>query len=151
MLEGIVGVDYPGIAVVFFCHDDRGRFLAGKRSAWCRDEVGKWDIGSGEFNPLYENASQALKRQVRKQYGVPIIKHEELGRRYVVRKYGNETTNWLCIDFKVLVNAQELKGNMSGKLEAIGWFPQSEPPSPDEAHSQLYLFLDKYKLRKLKK
>lgn len=116
------GIDYVGISVVFFCYDNRGRFLAGKRSANCRDETGKWDIGSGEVNIPEESPIQALKREIKEEYGIGIIKSEFLGNRYIIRKIDGETTKWLGIDFKVLVDANEIKSFETNKLEAIGWF-----------------------------
>jgi hypothetical protein len=43
------GIDYVGITTVFFCHDGKGNFLFHKRSNKCRDEHGRWDLGSGKL------------------------------------------------------------------------------------------------------
>jgi hypothetical protein len=61
--------DYIGGSLVFFCQDKNGRFLMGKRSENCRDEVGKWDIGSRDFN-LYEPTINILRKGVREEYGI---------------------------------------------------------------------------------
>lgn len=41
------GIDFIGVSVSFFCHDDQDNFLLHKRGDQCRDEKGRWDFGGG--------------------------------------------------------------------------------------------------------
>ncbi len=65
------GIDYPGIAVVFFCHDGAGRYIMNKRSANARDEHGCWDVGGGGVKKG-EMLEDALRREVKEEVGLDI-------------------------------------------------------------------------------
>lgn len=137
--------DYIRISMVFFCHDKTGRFLMGKRSENCRDEVGKWDIGSRDFN-LYEPAINILRKGVRDEYGIDISNYEFLGFRKINRKINSRNVDEITFDFKVLIdNIHQAKNKEPSKLEAIGWFGINNLPSSQELHSQLPAFLKNYK------
>ncbi len=41
------GIDYIGVASVFYCSDGKDNILLHKRSRNCRDEIGRWDCGGG--------------------------------------------------------------------------------------------------------
>ena len=44
---GQKGINFVGVAVVYFCHDGKGGVIMQRRGQNCRDEKGRWDIGGG--------------------------------------------------------------------------------------------------------
>lgn len=142
MADMIKGVDYPGIAVIFFCHDGNGSYLVHRRSANTRDEQGCWDVGGGgvRHGELLEDA---LRRETKEEYCADIIEHEFLGFREVHRIVNETPTHWLAFDFKVRVDPLYVKNGDSEKIDEIGWFEINSLPGP--LHSQIPLALQKYK------
>jgi len=136
------GIDYPGVSVVFFCHDGNGDFLMNKRSKNCRDEHDRWDIGAGAVR-LYENLTDALEREIREEYCTSILNCEFLGYRDVHRQDNEFKTHWVTHDFKVLVDSSKAKNGEPHKFDEIGWFRLDNLPFP--LHSQLLHFLEIYK------
>lgn len=139
------GIDHIGVCVVFYCHDGEGNFLLSKRSKYCRDEHGRWDPGGGGVN-FGESTLQALKREVKEEYNTSIRKAELLGFRELHRKdEKGRKTHWISVDYKVLVDRSTVKNGDPKKHEEIGWFRLDGIPKP--THSQMPLFLKKYKAR----
>ena len=68
----IKGVDYPGVTVVFLCHDGKGNYLLGKRSKNCRDEQGRWDSGGGGLD-LGSSVEETLKREIKEEYCTKVL------------------------------------------------------------------------------
>lgn len=137
-----VGIDYPGISVVFFCHDGLGNFLMQKRSESCRDENNKWDIGAGRLEFL-EDVTDTLKREIKEEYCTDILDYEFLGYRDVKRENGGIKNHWITLDFKVLIDNSKVKNGEPHKFYDIGWFRKDNLPSP--LHSQLPNFFENYK------
>ena len=137
------GIDFPGVNVVFYCHDGNGNFIMGKRTKNTRDEDGRWDPGGGAVE-LGETIEGAFKREVREEYGTNVLDFEFLGLRDVHRvdENGNKTL-WIAFDFKVLIDKKKLKNGIPDDHEEIGWFRLDNLPSP--VHSQLQNFLKKYR------
>lgn len=137
------GLNYIGVAVVFFCHDGKGKFVMGKRSNKTRDEHGKWDPGGGSVE-FGESMDNALKREVKEEYCTEVIESEFLGFRDVHRvdEKGNKT-HWMVLDFKVLINKNKVKNGVPQDHTEIGWFTLKNLPSP--LHSQFPHFIKKYK------
>jgi 8-oxo-dGTP diphosphatase len=142
MLEARAGIDYPGVSVVFFCHDDNGNFLMQKRGKNCRDEKGRWDIGAGAIK-VYERIMDTLVREVEEEYGTFVFRSEFLGYRDVQRENEGIKTHWITHDFRVLVDKFHVKNGEPNKFDEIGWFRLNNLPSP--VHSQLFNFLQIYK------
>ncbi len=138
----VKGIDYTGVAVVYFCHDGKGRFIMAKRNDNTRDEHGLWDIGGGglEFGQKVEDA---LRNEIKEEYCADIIFYEFLGYRDVHREYNGKKTHWVALDFKVLVNPDMVKNGEPHKLEKVDWFTFNT--MPNNIHSQLPNFIDKYK------
>ena len=139
------GVDFIGITVVFFCHDENGNFLMQKRSQNCRDEKGKWDIGAGglEFG---ENVFDRLKKEIKEEYSTEIIKYEFLGYRDLHRvDEEGKKTHWLATDFKILIDKNKVKNGEPQKFDKIEWFNLENLPEPELLHSQEIIFFEKYK------
>jgi len=138
------GVDFIGVAVVFFCHDGQGNFVMAKRSQNARDEQGNWDIGGGgvEFEDTVENN---LRKEIAEEYGCAIQNFEFLGYRDVLRIIDGQKSHWIALDYKVLVNKNEVKINEPEKFDDIAWFRIDN--LPEKLHSQLHIFFDNYKDR----
>lgn len=138
------GADYTGIAVVYFCHDDKGNFVMAKRSSKARDENGKWDIGGGalEFGISVE---EILEKEIKEEYCTDVLDFEFLGFRDVHRTHNGNKTHWIALDFKVLIEPSKVKIGELHKFDEIKWFRIEN--LPENLHSQLPFFLEKYKER----
>ncbi len=136
------GEDYIGLTVVYFCHDGKGKILMAKRSSNSRDEQGKWDISGGgiEFGDTPE---QTLRKEVMEEYCTNVLDFEFLGIRDVQRINGDKKTHWVALDFKALADPSIVKIGEPHKFDDIGWFEINN--LPEEIHSQLPIFLNKYK------
>jgi len=138
----IKGLDFTGISVVYFCHDTEGNILFSKRTANCRDEHEKWDIGGGGLR-FGEKIEEALRREIKEEYGTEVIDYSFLGNREVLREQEGRRTHWISFDFKVLIDKSKVKNMEPHKHEKIEWFRWNNFPTP--LHSQLPFFLEKYK------
>lgn len=136
------GEDYTGITVVYFCHDGKGNFVMSKRNNNCRDEHGCWDPGGGglEFADTVENT---LKKEILEEYCTDVIDFEFLGYRDVHRENNGKKTHWVALDFKVLVDRDQVKNGEPHKFDEIGWFQINNLPTP--LHSQFQKFIELYK------
>lgn len=138
-----VGKQYPGVAMVYFCHDGQGRILMGKRNNNARDEKGCWDIGGGKLEHG-EVLEEAMKREIMEEYMAEVVSREFLGFRDIHRTLEDGCrTHWVALDFKVLINSSGVGVGEPYKFDAVEWFTLRTMPSP--LHSQLPVFLDKYK------
>ncbi len=136
------GIDYPAIAIVFFCHDGNGNYLFSKRSQNCRDENGCYDPGGGLLE-LNETIDQLLHRELREEYNAKPMKYEFLGMREMHRLNKGQKTHWIALDFKVLVNRSEVKNNEPHKFDELIWRKMNDLPGP--MHSQFQVAYEKYK------
>ena len=76
------GVDYIGVGVGAIIVDDKGRVFLAKRGAKAQNERGLWEFPGGavEFG---ETLRDALKREIREEYGVTIEVGDQIGRAHV--------------------------------------------------------------------
>ena len=138
------GLDYPGVAIVYFCHDGKGRFLLNLRNQNARDEQGRWDCGGGALEHG-EEVIEAMKREIKEEYMTDVLDFKFLGYRDVHREQNGQKTHWIALDYKVLVNA-ELAGNGEPhKFDQVKWFEWHE--FPENLHSQFPVFLKHYQDR----
>lgn len=140
------GVDYIGNSVVYFCHDGKGKFIMGKRSTQARDEQGRWDIGGGGVE-LHDTVENTLRKEIKEEYCTDILGFEFLGYRDVHREHQGKPTHWLALDFKVLVDPQQVKNGEPHKMDAVEWFSLDNMPNMEESHSQWPEFLRLYRHR----
>lgn len=138
------GVDFVGVSIVYFCHDGKGNFLMHKRGKQARDEQGKWDIGAGGLE-LHDTVEDTLKKEIREEYCTDVLEYEFLGFRDVHREHLGKQTHWIALDFKVLVDPNKVKNGEPHKFDEVGWFTFGN--LPQEKHSVLELFFEKYKDR----
>ena len=142
MNNPVKGIDYPGISVVFVCHDGIGNYLFNKRSKNCRDEHGRWDCGAGGLD-LGLSVEETLKKEIMEEYCTEIINFEFIGYRDVFRKEDGMKTHWLMMDFLVLVDKEKVKIGEPHKMDEICWFKINDLPKP--MHSQWPAYYNKYK------
>ena len=135
------GIDYPGITIVYFCHDGNCNFIMAKRSNQCRDEHGCWDIGAGGLE-LGDTIEKTLSKEINEEYCTDVIEFEPLGYREMHREHKGNKTHWVALDFKVLVNRDKVKNGEPHKFDAVEWFNFDNMPNP--THSQFPIFLKKY-------
>lgn len=137
-----VGEDYIGVNCVFFCHDGHGKIVFHKRNGNCRDEANTWDCGGGtlEFGESFEDA---LRREVREEYGAEVLDIKYLGTRNVLRtNKSGKTTHWVANGFAVLVDHEEVIVGEPDKMDGLGWFSLDELPAP--LHSQIAEHIEKF-------
>ena len=138
------GEDFTGVSIVFICHDGKGNFLFGKRSAQCRDEHGAWDGGAGgmEFG---DSVEETLRKEIKEEYCTDVLDFEFLGYRDVHRKHNGVKTHWIALDFKVRIDPTKVANGEPNKADALDWFTLDSLPSP--MHSQWPVFYSKYEQR----
>ncbi len=139
--NGIKGIDYTGVAIVYFCHDDNGNFIMAKRSSNSRDEHGNWEIGGGglDFGMTVE---ETLKKEIKEEYCTVVLDYEFLGYRDAHRQHNGKLTHWIALDFKVLIDPKMVKNGEPHKFDEVRFFMLNNLPTP--LHSQLPNFLEKY-------
>ncbi len=135
------GEHYTGVGVVFICHDGAGRYLLNKRSAQCRDEHGRWDIGGGgvEFG---ETIQETLKKELQEEFNVEPLECDFLGFREVHREHEGRPTHWVMFDHRVHIDPCKVVNNEPHKFEELAWFGLDKFPEP--MHSQWPYFLEAY-------
>lgn len=143
-MDHIKGVHYPGVSVIFFCHDGKGSIVMSKRTANCRDEHGHWDIGGGSIDQGH-TVEQTLRKEIMEEYCTDVLEYEFLGYRDVHREHAGVRTHWIALDFKVLVDSVKVRNGEPHKSEEVRWFRRDELPADEFLHSQFPYFLEKYK------
>jgi 8-oxo-dGTP pyrophosphatase MutT (NUDIX family) len=123
------GVDFIGVTCVFFCHDGQGNLLMHKRSKNCRDEIGRWDTGSGSME-FGETPEQAVVREIGEEYCVKPKKLQLCGVRNVLRMNGGTTTHWIAFLFVAFVDPKKVSIGEPEKMEELFWFRLAKLPKP---------------------
>ena len=144
MKEGRPGIDYIGITTPFYCNDGEGNFLFHKRSKECRDEVGRWDMGSGQLE-FGETPEGNVLKEIREEYGCEGIIQEGLPAFSIIREMNGIKTHWLSLAFFVKVDPSEAKNNEPHKFEEVQWFDLDNLPYP--LHSGLQQQMRAYSAR----
>lgn len=137
------GKDFTGVTIVYYCHDGAGNVLLNKRSRNCRDEWERWDCGGGglEFGDSVEST---LRKEIAEEYKTDVLDFEYLGFREIHRNYEKAgRTHWIALDFKVRVDKDKVQNGEPHKFDTVEWFSAQRLPEP--LHSQLPIFLNKYK------
>ena len=132
------GVDFIGVSVSFFCHDNKGFFLLNKRSEKCRDEWNHWDFGGGSVE-LGEKLEDSVLREIREEYGVEGIVEKQLPAHSLLRKHNGQKTHWLIITFIIKVDRKKVKNCDQEKIKEIAWFKLSSLPQPLHTGAQYTL------------
>ena len=140
------GIDYVGIAIVFFCHDGKGDYVFSKRGKNCRDEHGTWDVGAGGLEVI-DSIDETLRKEIKEEYCTDVLEYEFLGYRDVFREYNGIKNHWIGLDFRVKVDPSKVQNGEPHKFDEVEWFRLDNPPTP--LHSQIAYELSIYKLKLL--
>lgn len=134
------GIDHVAVGVCYFCHDGKGNVVLSKRGIKCRDEHGTWDAGGGgiEFG---HSAEETLRKEIREEYGADVISFEFMGYRDLFREQNGTETHWVMLDFKVLVDRDQVRNGEPEKFDAVEWFSLDALPWP--MHSAWQAFYEK--------
>jgi 8-oxo-dGTP diphosphatase len=128
------GIDYIGVGVGAVLVDSGGRLFLSKRGPDSRNERGLWEFpgGSVEFG---ERLTDALKREIREEFGVEIEVGELLD--VVDHILPNEGQHWVSPTFICRIVSGQPQILEPRKCSAIGWFNSNEfPPDLTEITSQ---------------
>lgn len=119
------GLDYIGVGVGAIIVDDQGRLFLARRGPQAKNERGLWEFpgGSVEFG---ERLADALKREMREEYGVEIAVGELLD--VVDHILPAEGQHWVSPTFICRIISGVPTIREPGKCTEIGWFtPETVP------------------------
>jgi len=119
------GVDYIGVGVGAIIVDDQGRLFMARRGPQAKNERGLWEFpgGSVEFG---ERLADALKREMREEYGVEIAVGELLD--VVDHILPSEGQHWVSPTFICRIASGVPTIREPGKCTEINWFaPEAVP------------------------
>lgn len=128
-MEIKAGLNYVGVCTCFILTDGMGKILIHQRSDKCRDEVGKWDTGSGALEvglTLKEN----LFKEIHEEFGCSGKILRELPLRQVFREFEGKTSHWLAFYYLVLVKPEDVVVNEPEKLKNVYWVGLDDLPTP---------------------
>lgn len=124
------GVDFTGVAVVFACHDGKGKLLFAKRGGAVRDGEGTWELPAGGVK-FGEPVEDALLRELKEELCVTPVEYKNLGFKDVIQKDGEHIKkHWVTFEYLVLVNPDEVAIGEPEACSEIGWFTPDTPPQP---------------------
>ena len=120
------GVDYIGVGVGAIIVDERGRLFLARRGRKAKNERGLWEFPGGSVE-MGERLVDALKREIREEYGVEIEVGELLD--VVDHILPTEDQHWVSPTFICRLASGEPTIREPEKCAEIGWFaPDQVPP-----------------------
>ncbi len=119
------GVDYIGVGVGAVIVDADGRLFFARRGPQAKNERGLWEFpgGSVEFG---ETLAEALKREMREEYGLEIAVGELLD--VVDHILTEEGQHWVSPTFVCSILSGQPRICEPGKCSEIGWFFPDQAP-----------------------
>ena len=119
------GVDYIGVGVGAVIVDPDGRLFLARRGPQAKNERGLWEFpgGSVEFG---ETLAEALKREMREEYGIEIVVGELLD--VVDHILPEEGQHWVSPSFICSILSGEPVIQEPEKCSEIGWFLPEDLP-----------------------
>ncbi|HZY41867.1 MAG TPA: NUDIX domain-containing protein [Anaerolineae bacterium] len=120
------GIDYIGVGVGAIIVNREGRLFLAQRGSQARNERGLWEFpgGSVEFG---ERLMDALKREIREEYGLEIQVRDLLD--VVDHILIDERQHWVSPTFVCAWAAGEARILEPDKCTAIGWFEPDAVPA----------------------
>ncbi len=119
------GIDYIGVGVGAIIVNPLGQLFLSRRGPQAKNERGLWEFpgGSVEFG---ETLAQALKREMREEYGIEI----EVGQLVDVVDHilVNEKQHWVSPTYICQMISGEPEIKEPEKCSQIGWFYPDEVP-----------------------
>jgi mutator protein MutT len=119
------GVDYIGVGVGAIIVDEQGRLFLARRGPKAKNERGLWEFPGGSVE-LGERLADALRREIREEYGVEIEVGELLD--VVDHILPDEGQHWVSPTFICRIASGEPVIREPEKCSAIGWFAPGQVP-----------------------
>jgi mutator protein MutT len=119
------GVDYIGVGVGALIVDPQGRIFLARRGPAAKNERGLWEFpgGSVEFG---ERLADALKREMREEYGIEIAVGELLD--VVDHILPEEGQHWVSPTYLCRIVSGTPTIREPGKCTEIAWFAPTDAP-----------------------
>ncbi len=119
------GIDYIGIGVGAVIVDEHGRLFLSRRGAEARNERGLWEFpgGSVEYG---ERLDEALRREMREEYGIEIQVGELLD--VVDHILPDERQHWVSPTFICRIASGEPRILEPAKCAQFSWFAPDALP-----------------------
>ncbi len=120
------GVDYIGVGVGAVIVDRQGKLFLARRGPQAKNERGLWEFpgGSVEFG---ETLADALRREMREEYGITIAVGELLD--VVDHILPEEGQHWVSPSFLCMITEGTPKIQEPEKCAEIGWFDLGHLPT----------------------
>ena len=120
------GIDYIGVGVGAIMVNERGELFLARRGPQAKNERGLWEFpgGSVEFG---ERLADALRREIREEYGVEIEVGELLD--VVDHILPGEGQHWVSPTYLCRITSGEPRILEPGKCTEIGWFAPRQAPA----------------------
>lgn len=122
------GIDYIGVSAGAMIFNDKGDLFLSKRGKNASNERGCWETpgGSVDFGEALEDA---VKREIKEEYGVDIVIIEQLPA--ADHLIPDEKQHWIATTFLAKIkDGQTPKIMEPHKCDGIGWFPLDKLPKP---------------------
>lgn len=122
------GIDYTGVGVGAVIVDNQGRLFMARRGPQARNEQGLWEFpgGSVEFG---ERLADALKREMREEYGIEIAVGNLLD--VVDHILPAEGQHWVSPTFICRIISGMPIIREPGKCTEIAWFAPDAMPEDE--------------------
>jgi 8-oxo-dGTP diphosphatase len=124
-MEMIRGIDYIGVGVGALIVDGQGRLFLARRGPKAKNERGLWEFPGGAVE-RGERLADALRREIREEYGVEIEVGELLD--VVDHILPDEGQHWVSPAFVCRIVSGTPVIREPGKCSDIGWFAPGDVP-----------------------
>jgi mutator protein MutT len=122
------GIDYIGVAAGAMILDNQGRVFLSKRSQNTSNQRGCWETPGGSVN-FGETLEEAVRREIREEYGVEIDIIEQWPAENDI--IPEENHHWVSTTFLAKLKPGEMPKIMEpNKCDEIGWFKLDKLPEP---------------------
>lgn len=119
------GIDYIGVGVGAIIVDSQGRLFLARRGPQAKNERGLWEFPGGSVE-WGETLAEALRREMREEYGIEIVVGELLD--VVDHILEDEGQHWVSPTYLCSLAAGEPVIREPGKCTEIGWFHPDRAP-----------------------
>ncbi len=119
------GTDYIGVGVGAVIVNEQGQLFLARRGPQAKNERGLWEFpgGSVEFG---ETLADALRREMREEYGIEIAVGELLD--VADHILPDEGQHWVSPSFICAITSGEPTIREAAKCTEIGWFAPEDMP-----------------------
>ena len=122
------GVDYIGVSAGAMIFNEKGELFLAKRSKNTKNEKGFWETPGGSVD-FGETLKQAVKREIKEEYGIEIDIVEQFpAADHIIPK---ENQHWVATTFLAKIRKNQVPKILEpDKCDEIGWFNLSKLPEP---------------------